>query len=39
MSFFQDGGAGSQEVKRGRVPRLETLAALSEAQACSQHRC
>jgi len=36
---FQDGGAGSQEEKHGRLPRLETHSALSEARACTQHRC
>lgn len=36
---FQDGGAGSQEEKHGRLPRLGTHRALSEARACTQHRC
>lgn len=36
---FQDGGAGSQDEERGRLPRLGTHRALSEARACTQHRC
>lgn len=32
-------GAGSQEEKNGRLPRLGTHSALSKTWACTQHRC
>lgn len=36
---FQDGEAGRREKKSGRLPGLGTHRALSEARACTQHRC